>query len=314
MKPLISIIVPIYNVKDYLCQCVESLIRQTYDNLEILLIDDGSTDGCSEICDKYEKTDNRIKVIHKPNGGLSSARNAGLDIATGSYIYFIDSDDWIENNMLDFLSDKMAKNDADIVACGFYNSFATSDILATPEFSDYIIENTPDIFYRMLPDSKNSIRFMVWNKLYKRDVIGDIRFLEGQIYEDLHFERCVMQRVNRLLAISEPFYHYRQCRPGNTSSLFKIQKLVKFEELDQYICYLEEIGIAEYVNGYIKYALDSAIEIYSNASMLKQNQKIKSLIFDNYKKYYKKNITISGKQKYKYMFFRFFPNLYVFLR
>ena len=120
MNELISIIIPIYNVEKYLHCCINSVIRQTYKNLEIILIDDGSPDNCGKICDEYAKKDNRIKVIHKENGGLSSARNAGLDIAKGEYISFVDSDDYVAENFIEKLYKLCKENDADIAECDFY--------------------------------------------------------------------------------------------------------------------------------------------------------------------------------------------------
>ena len=117
---LLSIIVPVYNVKSYLKKCVESIINQTYTNLQIILVDDGSTDGSQDICDEFAQRDSRIVVIHKENGGLSTARNVGMDRAKGAYIAFVDSDDWLEPNMYEALISQLEKHEADIVACSFY--------------------------------------------------------------------------------------------------------------------------------------------------------------------------------------------------
>lgn len=117
---LLSIIVPVYNVKSYLKKCVESIINQTYTNLQIILVDDGSTDGSQDICDEFAQRDSRIVVIHKENGGQSTARNVGMDRAKGVYIAFVDSDDWLEPNMYEALISQLEKHEADIVACSFY--------------------------------------------------------------------------------------------------------------------------------------------------------------------------------------------------
>ena len=119
-NPLISIIVPIYNVEVYIRNCVDSILGQSYENIEIILVDDGSPDNCGDICDEYGSKDKRIKVIHKKNGGLSSARNAGIDIATGDYLGFIDSDDWIESDMYESLYTALTSHKADISVCGRY--------------------------------------------------------------------------------------------------------------------------------------------------------------------------------------------------
>ena len=128
MSDKISIIVPIYNVKKYIQQCVESLINQTYKNLEIILIDDGSTDGCGELCDEFGKKDQRIHVIHKQNGGLSDARNKGIDVASGDYIGFVDSDDWISHNMYEKMLSSLKSVNADIAVCGWVEEFLNNSI------------------------------------------------------------------------------------------------------------------------------------------------------------------------------------------
>ena len=116
----ISVVVPVYNVEKYLRKCIDSIINQTYKNLEIILVDDGSPDKCGEICDEYAKKDNRVKVIHKKNAGVSSARNDGIDNATGEYIIFVDSDDWLEDNAIEIMVDKLNEYDYDCVFCNFY--------------------------------------------------------------------------------------------------------------------------------------------------------------------------------------------------
>ena len=123
MKSLVSVIVPIYKVEKYLNKCVDSIINQSYKNLEIILVDDGSPDKCGEICDKYAEKDSRVKVIHKENGGLSDARNAGIDIAKGDYLLFVDSDDWITSNICEVLIKNANDNLSDIIACNQYESF-----------------------------------------------------------------------------------------------------------------------------------------------------------------------------------------------
>lgn len=127
MDKLISVIVPIYNVEKYLTKCIESIINQTYENLEIILVDDGSPDNCPIICDEYAKRDSRVKVIHKKNGGLSDARNAGLDIATGEYIMFIDSDDFVEIDMMESMMNNMIDNNVDLVVCNIKYIYDNSE-------------------------------------------------------------------------------------------------------------------------------------------------------------------------------------------
>ena len=135
----ISVIVPVYNVEKYLDKCVESIVNQTYKNLEIILVDDGSTDSCPEICDEWAKKDNRIKVIHKPNGGLSSARNAGMDSMTGSYIQFVDSDDYIKSNMIEVMYGNIIKGDYDVCVCNYSFIDESDNVISATDFKKSIL-------------------------------------------------------------------------------------------------------------------------------------------------------------------------------
>lgn len=194
MNPLVSIIVPVYNVEEYLDECVESLVNQTYPDIEIILVDDGSPDNCAHMCDAWAKRDSRIKVIHKENGGVSSARNAGLDIANGEWIWFVDSDDIAEKNALeDLLSNT---DDADLIV------FASiTDELYTKD------ENFFDEYY-----FKYRFGFEPWNKLYKKSIIKDnsLRFdTQETVGEDLLFNITYYQYANTYRFIKPNYYHYR---------------------------------------------------------------------------------------------------------
>ena len=238
MNNLVSVIVPIYKVEPYLRQCVDSIISQTYKNLEIILVDDGSPDACPQICDEYAQKDNRVRVIHKLNEGLSSARNAGLDIATGDYIAFVDSDDWLESDMYRILLELLLRHDADVAECAHnsgtvknVNNDYNDNIYTETVFEDYssIVNNI--VVEESIPD----LRFEVWDKLFKRSIISDTRFKVGQIYEDLFFDRVILKRCNRLVYTNYIGYNYRVNREGSTVSFFNEKKLCKLSEIDEYI-------------------------------------------------------------------------------
>jgi glycosyltransferase involved in cell wall biosynthesis len=203
---LISIIIPVYKVESYLVKCVESVMNQSYRNLEIILVDDGSPDNCGEICDQFASIDNRIKVIHKENGGLSSARNAGLKIATGDFIGFVDSDDWIEKCMYEYLVAKAIQEDADIVQCGFQAVFPNGKIERQYLFEDERYTTNQAILDAYFSQTK--INVVVWNKLYKRDLIKDIRMVEGRLNEDTMFSLEVMLQSNKVVSIGKVYYNY----------------------------------------------------------------------------------------------------------
>ena len=176
-RDLISIIVPIYNVEKYLTECVDSIIKQTYKNLEIILVDDGSTDHSKDICDQYVKIDTRIRVIHKVNGGLSSARNAGIDIANGNYYMFIDSDDYIKEDMVELLYSVMIENQCDMTICNIIRFYDNGDVkpLYRVEKDGLCLDNL-DKFETLVQPS-------VCNKLFNKNLFCFIRFPEGKFYE-----------------------------------------------------------------------------------------------------------------------------------
>ncbi len=181
----ISVIVPVYNVAEYLGKCVDSIMGQTYKNLEILLVDDGSKDNSGEICDEYALKDSRIRVIHQKNGGLSAARNTGLNAASGEYVFFCDSDDYIELDALEKLHSKLAADNADIVACGFSEVWEkegkVTNKKAFTSNSTGRWSGHESIIQMM---RTNNICTVAWNKLYKRDLFDDVRFPEGRVHED----------------------------------------------------------------------------------------------------------------------------------
>ena len=205
----ISLIVPVYKVEEYLNKCVDIIINQTYKNLEIILVDDGSPDNCGKICDEYAKKDSRIKVIHKENGGVSSARNVGLDVATGDYIGFVDSDDWIEDDMYEFLIKKCLYYNTDIARCEFIDEydFNISDKNISLNENYYIIENSDNIIIDIIKGSWSE--GILWNKLYKSSLLRNIRLKNDLKYcEDLLFNYYVMKKANKIFVSNIKKYHY----------------------------------------------------------------------------------------------------------
>lgn len=204
---LISVIVPVYKVEPYLDKCVSSIVGQTYKDLEIILVDDGSPDRCPEICDAWAEKDSRIKVIHKKNMGGGAARNIGIDIAKGELMAFVDSDDYLSPNMYEFLFNAMQETDADIVECGYIKvegddaDFTSSSMLP----STY----TPTL---ALSAHINDSCFsqLVWNKLYRRNVIGNIRYPIGTKIDDEFFTYQLIGRARLLAVIPDVLYAYRQ--------------------------------------------------------------------------------------------------------
>ncbi|MBS4205804.1 glycosyltransferase [Lederbergia citrea] len=204
MAPKISIIVPVYKVEQYIHKCINSILAQTFKEFELILVNDGSPDCCGEICDEYAKRDARIKVIHKENGGLADARNAGLEIAQGDYIGFVDSDDWIEPDMYELLYNMCTENDCEISSC-------TSTIYFTDKT---VINGTHPLTIHDRNEAMKEILKgelydeVVWTKLIKRNLLNDIRFPVGRIYEDTAFTYKVIHKSQRVCSIGLPKYHY----------------------------------------------------------------------------------------------------------
>ena len=219
-NPLISVIVPVYKVEKYLRQCVDSIRNQTYSNLEILLIDDGSPDDCPKICDFYSSIDPRIRTIHQANKGLSGARNTGLRNARGEYVAFVDSDDWLEPNCYKKCVDVIDETSADIVCYDIYE-VRGEDVLATPHMPRFSEKNQST--FRSL--DKLGLLFslwpLVWAKVYRRSWLEDqgMFFIEGILYEDNPFVLGCWIRNPVVSILPEYIHYYRMQRPGQISSV-----------------------------------------------------------------------------------------------
>ncbi len=231
MNPLISFIIPVYNVEKYLAQCIESIRVQSHDNIEIILVDDGSTDKSGEICDNFSKTDNRVRVIHKENGGASAARNAGLGIAKGNYIAFIDSDDYVSPSMAEKLLDAISKTDSDLAMCNFAYTDELGNI--TESFSDDTKAGeyrTEELLRKVAAGWTFGI--LVWNKLFKKELFdGGLLFLEGRIAEDEMIAHRLLARVRKAVIIPDVLCFYRQRTGSVTNSAFNEKNLDSLEAL-----------------------------------------------------------------------------------
>ncbi len=207
-RPVISVIVPIYKVEAYLDRCVASIVSQTYENLQIILVDDGSPDNCGALCDAWAEKDSRITVIHKENGGLSDARNAGLAIASGQYISFIDSDDRIAPDFLQCLLDAMEHTGAEIAACGVAYVDEQDKILRLRPVAPGPKLSKMEAMRHLVEE--NGVYQTVWNMLYHRSVIDGILFEKGKCNEDDFWTYQVFDRITALALVDKPMYEYLQ--------------------------------------------------------------------------------------------------------
>ena len=205
MNPKISVIVPVYNVEEYLDECVNSIISQSYANLEIILVDDGSPDGCPAKCDDWAGRDARIRVIHKKNGGLSDARNAGLDICTGEYVAFVDSDDWIKPDMYRRMLSAIERERADICACNIISCYPNREV--TWGGKTYVAGDSETMLDLLYSDTLYPVS--AWNKLYRRELWAGFRFPKGKLCEDAFTTYLLLDKAERIVQITDPLYCYR---------------------------------------------------------------------------------------------------------
>lgn len=235
MGDKISVIVPIYKVEDYLHRCVDSIINQTYTNLEIILVDDGSPDDCPMICDEYAKKDSRIRVVHKKNGGLSDARNAGIDIATGEYLMFIDSDDFVDVEMMESMMKNMIDNNVDMVVCNIKYVYEDREVVKYNQ-ADRILDRY-EAMEEYLKDGV--VQAVAWNKLYKKSLINDMRYKVGKTNEDEFFTYKVVDKTDKIYYNSRSFYNYIQ-RDSSIMGKYSIKRLDGVEASYERLNFIKE--------------------------------------------------------------------------
>lgn len=215
-NPLISVIVPVYNVEKYLARCLDSIIKQTYKNLEIIVVDDGSTDGSGKLCDEYAKKDERIKVFHKKNGGLSDARNYGIERANGEYFSFVDSDDWVETKYIEVLYEGLRDSSCNISMVKHFIDYPNKTI---DTGTGNKIKLTPhDCFDRML--YQEDVDVSAWAKLYSKSLFKNISFPKGRLFEDSATTYKLIDKSNAIYLNSVSLYHYVIRKESITNKAF----------------------------------------------------------------------------------------------
>lgn len=316
MDKLISVIVPIYNVENYLKECIDSIIYQSYKNLEIILVDDGSTDNSGIICDDYAKIDSRIKVIHKKNGGISDTRNVGIDNSKGEYILFIDSDDYIDKDMCKILINKALKTDSDIVICNFYRVIdeikiknTLSDIEENRCFNSYEFLK---IFFERRKDYGGLS--VPWNKLYKASLFKNIRYNVGYIFEDIDIIYKLYYKAKRIIVIDIPLYYYRYRLQSITASFSEKHIIGRYMFMKNLHCFIENKKIEEKFMPYIeKFNLELYLECINKSlkyGIFNNNifYKWRTIIINN-EKYILNSNQIKIKNKIKYLLIKY--DLYI---
>lgn len=305
---LISVIVPIYNMEKYLNKCVDSILNQTYSNIEILLIDDGSTDLSANICDEYMKIDSRIKVFHKKNGGLSDAKNFGIKKATGKYVAFVDSDDWIENNMYENMYYKLKDTKSNIVICGRYIEYENGKKKEWYNKNEIIMNKEQSLIYL---NSFYNFDMASWDKLYEKSLFDNIVFPHGKKCEDAYTTYLLFNKSEKVTYIPKCFYHYFQ-RNGSISRNKTInmdyiyaaeEQLEFFKKEYPHLIYIAETNLAFCIKSIFQVSIERKLQLTDEFNIRKREAK----------KYYKSilnNKYITMKKKLTYTLFAFFPMLY----
>ncbi|MDU6765984.1 MAG: glycosyltransferase family 2 protein [Gemella haemolysans] len=230
MDEKISVIVPVYNVEQYLERCVDSIINQTYKNLEIILVNDGSTDNSGQLCDELAKKDDRIRVIHKKNGGLSDARNMGIDEAEAELIGFIDSDDYIDEDMYELLINNLKAANADLSMCGHYDVY--NNVLEAQVVDKKTWELSPQEAIKMVMEAK-ILSVTAVNKLYKKSLFSELKFEIGKIAEDAFIMIKLLDKCNKIVATNEKKYYYVHRENSITTQKFSLKFLNVIEAYEQ---------------------------------------------------------------------------------
>lgn len=314
MNRLISVIVPVYKVENYLDECMESIVSQTYRDLEIIVVDDGSPDYCPDKCDEWAKKDSRIRVIHKENGGLSDARNVGLDIAKGDRVIFIDSDDYIASTMIEEMNRVMLEQQCDIVMCN--KAIVTLSRIEKERDDGKIDTYQGEEIIDNYLYHRNNFCSGVWNKLIRMELVAEIRFPKGLNSEDYYFYSFLYYKAKKMVVYHRAFYYYRQrkgsiCHSGINEQTFgkiKIAELVK-KNLEGQGC-TNVKGINHFCMQAFHDVLNDLVERTGDKTIIhKYTKKLRnyywSTIFDN------KNTFI---EKVKMTFFCTFPIKYTKLK
>lgn len=215
----ISVIVPVYNVEKYLGKCIDTLIAQTFTNIEIILVDDGSTDKSGTICDEYALKDSRIIVIHKKNGGLSDARNVGIERAKGKYLGFVDSDDYIDEKMYEVLYSNLIQFKADMVMCGYYDCYENK-LIKKQSSGNVMVWNNEEAVKAL----QNTLP-VAWNKLYKRELFNHLQYPVGRLHEDTFIILDLLKKTTTVVNVEEPLYYYIRREASITKSKFTTKNL-----------------------------------------------------------------------------------------
>lgn len=309
MNELISVIVPVYNVEKYLRKCVESILQQTYTNLEIILVDDGSTDSSGFICDELSQTDSRIQVYHKINGGLSDARNFGVEKANGEYLMFIDSDDYINKHMTEYLHNYAKKYDADLTLCDYIEVYENTNVDNNQEFKNihHFLYDKHNAIYQLFQGLKTKM-IVAWNKLYKKEIFNELRYEIGKIHEDEFMVHKVLEKCEKVCYIDVPLLYYVQRSESIMSKTYSLKHLDLLTALnDRY----EHYKNTSFENDALILLLRNYISQYFKVKRFLNDKEILKRIENGFNANISKVKHVQMKQWIKFQVFRFSKTLYM---
>lgn len=305
MDKKVSVIIPVYKVEKYLSDCVNSVLGQSYTNLEIILVDDGSPDNCPALCEEFAKKDNRIIVLHKKNGGLSSARNYALNIISGDYFTFIDSDDLVHEDYIKTLVENLEENDVSVAICS-YVTF--SDELPKIIFGKRETLTNKDAFSKMIKGS--TALTTAWGKLYKTEIFSSLKFLEGKNNEDEFYINHVYEKATTVSFNESTLYYYRINSNGIIQSKFTPSKLACLEAYEYRDEFIKKMGWTEFLDQNSGNILYEIIALYFDAKKAKCKTEMKFLRKKYNLWYDKNNPCFNKKDKIKIKLFKICPWLY----
>ena len=309
-QPKISIIIPVYNVEKYLDRCIDSVMNQSLKEIEIILVDDGSPDNCPQLCDEWAKKDSRIKVIHKENAGLGMARNTGIQHATGEYIAFIDSDDYVELDMYAKLLEKAELHNADIVYCGHKQGLKDGKYIDRRDFDRETIfddkESIEELSINYFYPTKGRIMTMsVWHSIYRRGIIKTEFYSEREVVsEDLHFQISAILNSGKIVYIPDCLYYY--CHNGESlARTFKISKFYGYQKLIKLLLELYPHRKSYVYYFYFTFTINFIRFFYSNQAIDKKKKKqyLKQIYSDDIWKEVKTGTNISMYPKHLKIFY-----------
>lgn len=307
---MISIIVPVYNIENYINKCIDSIINQTYKDIEIILVDDGSTDRSGNVCDDYEKKDKRIKVIHKTNGGLSDARNAGIDVAQGDFLGFIDGDDYIHPQMFEILLDIITKSNSDIAICSYekveeYKSVNDIEINKS-EYKEIIIQDKE--LYSLVTNLRTE-DVVAWNKLYRKNIFENLRYNKDRLHEDQWLIPYIVHKCKKIVKVETKLYYYVE-RVGSITKSINTKRIYDLVESLLNTCkLLNEWNQFEEQQLMARHLLNIIIDQYSELNGVSNKKEIRKKLVSYFNQGLEQNMVVFSSKPKIYTLFQINPIL-----